>query len=524
MIHKATVVAATLTGLYVVHKIAEFRRAVHAVNDHPGLRTLLNTLGPMENFFPRIWGVTPGTYHMFLRKHRDFDLYGWDVITYVSAFWGSRTNFYVADADALNEITTYRARFPKAIDQYKVLQFFGGNIVASEGEEWKRYRKITAPAFSERNNKLVWDETKLIVQDLFENVWGEQKEISLDHAVDITLPLALFVIGIAGFGRRVRWVDEEKLPSGHQMSFKSSLHTVSEKVFERLVIPEWLLKLGPTKHIREIRTSFDELEKYLLEMIQERRHAETKEERYDLFSSLLDANDAESDNGEQNLTDSELIGNLFIYLLAGHETTAHTLCFVFALLALYPDEQEELYKHITAVVPDGELPEYEHMTDLTYCIAVLYETMRLFPPVHSIPKSVAEDTTLTITNAAGEKTTLVMPAGSTISMHIPGLHYNPRYWKDPHAFKPSRFLDPDWRRDAFLPFSAGPRACLGRRFSETESVATIAMVVLRYKITVKEEARFAGETFEERKERVLRSRPGVSQTPIRVPLTFTRRE
>lgn len=103
MIHKATVVAATLTGLYVVHKIAEFRRAVHAVkyvfrfsrgvcslnsivdgSDHPGLRTLLNTLGPMENFFPRIWGVTPGTYHMFLRKHRDFDLYGWDVITYVS--------------------------------------------------------------------------------------------------------------------------------------------------------------------------------------------------------------------------------------------------------------------------------------------------------------------------------------------------------------------------------------------------------------------------------------------------------
>lgn len=59
--------------------------------------------------------------------------------------------------------------------------------------------------------------------------------------------------------------------------------------------------------------------------------------------------------------------------------------------------------------------------------SVLYETMRLFPPVHSIPKSVAEDTTLTISNNAGEKTTLVLPQGSSISMHTPGLHYNRTY-------------------------------------------------------------------------------------------------
>ena len=52
-------------------------------SDHPGLRTLLNTLGPLENFFPRISGVTPGSYHMFSRKHLDFEIYGWDVITYV---------------------------------------------------------------------------------------------------------------------------------------------------------------------------------------------------------------------------------------------------------------------------------------------------------------------------------------------------------------------------------------------------------------------------------------------------------
>ena len=82
---------------------------------------------------------------------------------------------------------------------------FGSNIVSTEGEEWKKYRKIAAPAFSEvcpdhhslpksnygqqRNNKLVWDETAQIMMDLFDNVWGDRSEIAVDHCLDITLPV-----------------------------------------------------------------------------------------------------------------------------------------------------------------------------------------------------------------------------------------------------------------------------------------------------------------------------------------------
>jgi len=61
--------------------------------------------------------------------------------------------------------------------------------VASEGEEWKRYRKIAAPAFSERNNKLVWDEPIRIVMDMLDNVWGDKSEVVVDHCIDITLPV-----------------------------------------------------------------------------------------------------------------------------------------------------------------------------------------------------------------------------------------------------------------------------------------------------------------------------------------------
>ena len=86
-----------------------------------------------------------------------------------------------------------------------------------------------------------------------------------------------------------------------------------------------------------------------------------------------------------------------------------------------------------------------------------------------------------------------------------------RYWKDPHKFDPSRFLG-DWNKDAFMPFSAGPRACLGRRFNETESIAVLTLMTLNYKIGVLEEPQFAHETQSQRAERILRSKPAVTMT------------
>ncbi|KAJ3520439.1 hypothetical protein NM688_g9161 [Phlebia brevispora] len=533
--HGTLVIVVSLLLAFALRRFIEYKKALRSVNNHPGYRLLLNTLGPAENFFPRIPGVTAGNFHMWARKHKDFELYGCDIITYASIcfLWqqnkflcGGRGRFegltYIAIRATLcpkhshvaQEITTHRARFPKPIWQYKLLTVYGDNILTTEGDEWKRFRRITAPAFSERNNKLVWDETVRIVRDLFAQ-WGSLKEVSYEHAVDLTLPTALFVIGVAGFGRRMSWDEDDVVPPGHKMTFKAS------GVFTRLAWPLWILRLGLTEHHRTVITAFDELEAYMHEMIRERRSSEKKEERYDLFSSLLDANEVEEE-GQVKMVDTELIGNTFIFLLAGHETTAHTLCYALALLALHPDEQETLYQESKRLVPGDQLPEYENINAFSYCLAILNETLRMFPPVHSIPKSVAEDTSITVINVAGDKVTIPMPSGSNISMHMPGLHYNPRYWPDPYRFNPKRFLG-DWPKDAFLPFSAGPRACLGRRFTETESIAVLTMIVLNYKICILEEPQFAEESPEERRERVLRSRSGVSMTPVRVPLLFKKR-
>jgi len=215
---------------------------------------------------------------------------------------------------------------------------------------------------------------------------------------------------------------------------------------------------------------------------------------------------------------------MFIFLLAGHETTAHTLCFSFALLALHPDEQERLYEQIKSVMSslDG-IPTYEDMSRFTQSLAVFYETLRLFPPVTIIPKVAAQDTTLKVSNADGGMTTFPVPSGTEIDLHVPGLHHNPRYWKEPHKFMPERFLG-NWPKDAFIPFSQGARACLGRRFFETEGIAVMTMLVSRYKIEIKEEPEFASDTFGQRYARITDFSPGLTTVPLRVPLVFKRRE
>ncbi|KAI0705838.1 cytochrome P450, partial [Cytidiella melzeri] len=493
----------------------------------PGYRVLLPTL-PLLG---RLLGLRSVKYlyrEGFLAwkdKHDEFAEHGVDIISGLTVLPRTRSVLLVADPTAIKEITMHRARFPKPVEQYKALLFYGENIVASEGEQWKRYRKISAPAFSERNNRMVWEETVSIMQDLFDNIWGAKPEITVDHAVEITLPIALFVIGVAGFGQRMPWKGGDIIPPGHKMAFKASqesLHVLSSDIVFKLIVPEWLMAYGPER-VRRVGIAYKELELYMTELIEGRKASDTKQERYDLFSSLLDANDEDAD---VTLNHSELLGNIFVFLLAGwwliSKTTAHTLCFTFGMLALYQDEQEKLYQHIKSIIPSGGIPNYEQMNSLTQSMAVFYETLRLFPPVTGIPKRAAEHTTLTIKNNAGETVTVPVPAGTPIAINTPALHYNPRYWEDPHAFKPDRFLG-DWPRDAFLPFSGGARSCLGRRFFETEGIAILTMLVSRYKIEVKEEPQFARETFEERKERVLKARPGLTLTPVRVPLVFKRR-
>ncbi|KAI1786708.1 cytochrome P450, partial [Ganoderma leucocontextum] len=512
------VLLGTFAAIFILHKLTAFRREERAIGNWPGFRTLFNDRWLVPPF--RVKWLTPGLQWPFYTKYDDFANAGWDVITAVNVFPRPKADIYIADPKIVKEIIGARARFPKPTEQYAVMRVFGTNLLATEGDEWKHQRKIVAPAFSERNNRLVWDETVRVLEDLFQNEWGPREVVDVNHIMDITVPITLLVIGVAGFGRRISWNEDKIPPAGYTMTFKDALYEVSHRLLWRLLFPEWMLRWG-TSTMRNLLRANKELEKYLVEMIEARRSAAVKEERNDLFSSLLDANEAEEDNMAK-VSDDALLGNVFLFLVAGYETTAHTLAYAFILLALYQDEQEAFYQNIKTILPANRNPTYEDFSSLSYSLAVMNETLRLFPPVVSIPKVNVDDTTFTTTNAAGEKRTIFVPRNAYITICTPSLHYNPRYWDEPEKFKPARFLG-NYNRDAFLPFSGGPRGCIGRGFAETEGVAVLTLIVSRYKVEVREEAQFKGETFEARKKRVLKSLLGLTVYPERAPLVFKRR-
>ncbi|TFK26968.1 cytochrome P450 [Coprinopsis marcescibilis] len=469
-------------------------------------------------FLPRIPWIFAGHNVEFEAKHKPFAKAGQDIMATFSFVGPQPISIRVADPVAIKHITTSRARFPKPVAAYRLLNVYGENIISTEGDKWKMFRKISAPAFSDRNNRLVWDETVRIVSELFSDVWGDKDSVSVDHAVDVTLPIALLVIGTAGFGKRVSWKEDALAPQGFTHTFKGALHMVSNHTRIKLLVPNWVYRFS--KRLDRIRCAFDELELYMKEMIEERIKSE-KVERHDLLSALVDSNISE--DGGQVMTEDELMGNIFIFLLAGHETTAHTLAFTFALLALYQDEQDRLFIDIQSILADDELPTYSQMPLLTRCMAVFNETLRLFPPVPGIPKFSAEDTILATTDSEGNTVNVPIEKGSACTLAVAAMHYNPKYWKDPHAFNPDRFLDPNWPRDAFLPFSSGARACLGRKFFETEGIAILTMIVSKYKISIKDDPKFAGETFEQKKKRVLQTKYSITLTPVHIPLVFTKR-
>jgi len=288
------------------------------------------------------------------------------------------------------------------------------------------------------------------------------------------------------------------------------------------------------RRLKEAGTAYGELGRYLHEMAHERQAtggSDTKRDKRDVFSSLIAAmsNDDETDF----LTMDEVFGNMFVFLLAGHETTAHGLTFTLGLLALESTEQDRLYDHIIDVLGDRE-PSFEDFGRLDRVLAVFYEALRLFPPVTYIPKTNVEDAQFVARVALSEEDmsdftpgnkqrTVHIPKGSTIYLNVAGLHYNPRYWKDPYTFCPDRFLEADWPKDAFMTFSAGARGCLGRRFAEIEAVLVLTLVIRRYRVSMDPFTENAGESKLDRRYRLLRAKARISLTPQDVPLVFERR-
>ena len=176
--------------------------------------------------------------------------------------------------------------------------------------------------------------------------------------------------------------------------------------------------------------------------------------------------------------EDELLGNIFLFLLAGHETSAHTMAFALGLLALHQNVQSDFLDEINANCQEEDITYENASSHLKLGVAIMNETLRLYPIATALARVTQAPTTL----GEGDKKVAV-PPNSTVILNIQGIHYNEEYWGSEAAtFRPTRFLE-DYNKDAFLPFSDGPRVCLGRRFAQLEIVTVLASLVRRFHIT-----------------------------------------
>jgi cytochrome P450 len=213
------------------------------------------------------------------------------------------------------------------------------------------------------------------------------------------------------------------------------------------------------------------LDEYLFRMIRERRAALVNgEHKHDLLEMLIEAQDA--DTGER-MNDQQVRDEVAGIYGAGHETTALALSWVWHALNAHPEVLTNVRAEVDALGHDVQASD---LPNLPYTLAVLEETMRLFPPVPLTVRAAYEATEIGGTHIrAGELTAIV----------IRNIHRHPEYWQEPLEFKPERFLPENkatLNRNAYMPFLSGPHMCIGNNFSLMEGQLLLAMMAQQFDV------------------------------------------
>ncbi|XP_070558876.1 cytochrome P450 3A31-like [Ptychodera flava] len=239
-------------------------------------------------------------------------------------------------------------------------------------------------------------------------------------------------------------------------------------------------------------------------------------ERQDFLQMLLKAAENGDEKGEKShitdsktkLTEVEIMAQILVFLLAGYETTGVTLTFCAYELATHPEVQDKLIEEIDERLKGETQLDLNAVQTLPYMEMVISETMRLYTPAPRFNRKCLQSCTINGIN---------FRKGVVVDVPIYTIHHNPEYWPEPEKFKPERFTaEAKAERDpyTFLPFSHGPRSCIGMRFAQMEMKITLARILQKYRFKT------CADT-----EIPLSLRPGVVTTPMNgVMLTVVRRE
>ncbi len=335
----------------------------------------------------------------------------------------------------------------------------GTGLVTSEGEHWRRQRRLVQPAFYKTQLEDLFRGMTVVAEKYVEEL---AEKSALGENLDISKEM------MAATARIVL----KTLFSTEDTADINEMYRVMMDAQDYLVFRTVKPYLIPFAYLngqhRKFKKDIAWFDAYIFKLINERRKDPNPPN--DLLTMMLTSKDEET--GEV-MNDRALRDEAVTLFAAGHETSATSLTWTLWLLSQHPDVVRKLRSEIETVLGD-RMPSFEDLRKLTYTMQVIQESMRLYPPGFAIGRQpIAEDEIL------GVK----IPKNAIMFISIAAMHRDPRYWERPKDFYPEHF-SPEQEKErprlAYMPFGAGPRMCIGNHFALMEMQLLLALLVRQF--------------------------------------------
>jgi cytochrome P450 len=383
-----------------------------------------------------------------------------DVVKFKTVFGFSW--YLVTDPTGIERVLqANQANYRKAPIMTSALSLVIGNgLVISEGDFWRRQRRLMQPAFHRQRLALLAETMQDSAAGTAER-WeasfiknGEPFEVTREMT-DLTIKIAARTL----FGADV---------SADSARFADALQTALAHVNFKMMYPFAVLDYVPTGRNRRFKEAMKTLDEVVRKIIAERRHSQA--DKGDLLSMLMLARDEET--GEA-MTDAQLRDEVLTLLIAGHETTASALSWMWLLLAKNKESFGILRAELDEVLA-GKPVTLDALPRLPYTRAVFDETQRLYPPAWGIPRQAV---------AADEIGGYRIEAGKMVVVSQYIAHRHPAFWENPEKFEPARFLPENSNNRplfAYFPFGGGARKCIGNHFALMEAQIITATIAQKF--------------------------------------------
>ncbi len=428
-------------GLFL---LAERHRKMSVSSDLPGPKGQF-LMGNLNEF-----NRDPLTFLLEQRQYGDISRFSFGPVSVI----------FVNHPDLIHDVLVTNADkyHKRSINKRIMGSVIGNGLVVSDGDYWKRQRRLMQPAFHTKRIG-AYGEIMVNYADELAASWQDRTTRPIDE--DMTA-LTMRIIAKTLFDADVTHEPPEVAEAGRE-----AVALLEESARQLVPLPDWL----PTAHNRKLNAVIERFDALIQRFIDDRRAS--GEDKGDFLSLLLTVQDEDS----SFMTDKQVRDEAKTLFGAGHETTAVGMTWMWYLLAQYPEVEAKLHEELDRVLA-GRLPTIEDLPLLTYTEKVVKESLRLYPPAMSIGRQVHEKVTL-----GGVE----LQAGQNLTISVYGIHRDARFYPEPDAFDPERFSPENEKsllKYAYLPFGTGPRVCIGNAFSLMEARLLLATLAQRCSLSL----------------------------------------